>query len=237
MPPRTLKLVAIRLARGAVARICDHGERFAVQVQHATPLTAALAALRLARGDLLALAARGPSMRRHSDPDGEGASGSEAPPGMPGPPTVSQVVAARGGPLLLAENFDVPYDLLRTAPDLVIARLVAAGVIEATVASPAPGGPLDRLDVTPSAVILRLFPPPAGPNGVIPASWLDVACEWALGDLADNHHVRMRILTVEFDVAVREASTIVHECGLTRAWCDVVNGSLADRIRTASLTF
>ena len=47
----------------------------------------------------------------------------------------------------------------------------------------------------------------------------------------------MRLLAVEFDVAVADAPAIVHQASLARAWCDVVNGELDERVRTASITF
>src|SRR4029079_10954544 len=34
-----------------------------------------------------------------------------------------------------------------------------------------------------------------------------------------------------------DVSSVLHECGVARAWCDAVNGELADRLRIASLTF
>ncbi|MGH9273592.1 MAG: hypothetical protein ACRDZU_03005, partial [Acidimicrobiales bacterium] len=47
----------------------------------------------------------------------------------------------------------------------------------------------------------------------------------------------MRLLAVEFDVSVADAPAIVHQASLARAWCDVVNGGLDERVRTASITF
>jgi hypothetical protein len=216
--------VGIRVARGTVTRICDHGENFALQILHATPLQAAMAAARLARSDLLALA----------HPAGGGdAAGAPAGSG----PIISQVVAAPGGPLLVVEHLDASYDVLRAVPDLVEARLVESGVTDALIVSPDSAGTLERLEATPNAVVLRLFPEPAGAAGVIPPEWLDVAGEWVLGDLSDDDHVRIRILSIEYEVSVSEAAAVLHECGLTRAWCDMLSGSLADRMRTASLTF
>ena len=39
------------------------------------------------------------------------------------------------------------------------------------------------LHTTRGDVVLRLFPPPLGEDGALPAEWIDIAGEWALGDL------------------------------------------------------
>jgi hypothetical protein len=139
--------------------------------------------------------------------------------------------------LLVVEHLDAPFDTLRTVPDLVVRRLEQAGLEYATVIAPDRGGHLDALDETRSAVVLRLFPDPRGPAGSVPPDWLDIACEWVLGDLDDNASVAMRILGVEFEVGIGDASAVFHECGLARAWSDIVHGDVRDRLRTASLTF
>jgi hypothetical protein len=228
--------VAVRLARGTLTRICDHGERFVVQIINPLPLGAAIAGMRLARSDLLRLAAPGgPAARAPASAEPDEEDGGDQP-GRPGP-SISQVVATPTGPLVLVEGLDAPYEVLRTIPAMVMARLDESGVIDGLLASPEPGGALDRLDATPNAVVLRLFPTPAGADGVVPARWLDVASEWVLGDLPDEEIVRVRILGVESEVSVAHASAVLHECRITRAWCDIVSGSLTDRLRTASLTF
>jgi hypothetical protein len=96
---------------------------------------------------------------------------------------------------------------------------------------------LDRLDTTPHAVVLRLFPRNIGPATTLPADWVDIAGEWVTADLGDDDPVRMRILTIESEVPAREVPGVIHECGLAKVWCDAVNGDLADRVRTASLTY
>jgi hypothetical protein len=58
-----------------------------------------------------------------------------------------------------------------------------------------------------------------------------------LGDLADEEEVPLRLLGAPFDVPAEDAPTFVHHATRARAWCDLVQGSLTDRVRTASLTF
>lgn len=207
--------MAIRVAPGAGDIICDHADGFVLHVTEVTDVDAASSALSRARADIAALAV----------PDGsEGLA-------------LSNVVIAPGGPLLRVARLGASDDALRSIPRLVARRLEEAGVASAHVGAPEPGGFLDGLDACPNAVVLRLFPQPAGDGGAIPASWIDIACEWVLGDLAPTDLVPMRLLAVEFDVEAADAPTIVHQASLASAWCDVVTGNLHERVRTASITF
>ncbi len=151
--------------------------------------------------------------------------------------SVSAVVLAPFGPLFVVDALDASYDILRSIPDRVVDELERAGVDTATVSAPARGGVLDELDRIRDAVVLRLFPEPHGADGVVPARWVDLACDWVLGELDAGERVRMRILSVEFDVGATDAAAAFHEARLARAWCDVVQGHPGDRIHTASLTF
>lgn len=204
--------MAITMAPGAHLTLGDHADGFVVHVTEADDVDAAMAALGAARADIAALAG-GPAV------------------------VVSEPVMAPGGPLLRVARLDVDEDVVLTVPDLVTKRLLEAGVGDAVIDVPEPGGPLDALDDCPNAVVLRLFPAPAGPGGTIPASWIDIACEWVLGDLAPTDAVPLRLLAVEFAVPVSDAPAIVHQASQAHAWCDVVNGNLGDRVRTASVTF
>ena len=221
---RTLEAVAVRVGRETVQRLAAAGDTFALQVRAPSDLGAAIGALKLARVDVLGLAAR----TRATDGDG---------PSSPDAPTVSSVVNAPGGPLFLVENLAADAELLGSIPDVVVRRLERAGVESATVDAPVRGGPLDLLDATANAVILRLFPRPRGRATTLPPDWLDIACEWVTGDLGDEDTARLRVLGVEFDVPAQEVSAVVHDCGLAKAWCDAVNGELDDRVRIASITF
>lgn len=202
--------MSIRVGPSTVQRILDASDAFALQVRNPSDVGAALGAMKLARVDLLGLA----------NP-GTGA-------------TVSPVVSAPGGPLVLVERMQADYDLLRSIPVVLTHRLEAAGIGHGTIDSPPIGGRLDKLDTTPHAVVLRLFP---RRGGSLPPEWIDIAAEWVTADLSPEAQVRVRILTVEADVAGGEVSSVLHECGLARSWCDAVNGTLETRIRTASLTF
>ena len=208
--------MAIRVASGASDTICDYADGFVVHVKEASDVDAATRALTLARDDIAGLAAR---------------------PGDPEGAVLSNAVVAPGGPLLRVARLGASEERLHTIPGLVARRLEQAGVTDALVDAPEPGGHLDRLDSCPNAVVLRIFPAPAGDQGVLPASWIDIACEWVLGDLAPGDTVPMRLLAVEFDVSVADAPAVVHQASLARAWCDVVNGNLDERVRTASITF
>lgn len=210
--------MGIRVAPGATDTINDYADGFVLHIVDADDVDAAAHALSLARGDIAALSATLPAA------DGEG-------------PVLSSPVLAPNGPLLRVARLDVEERVLRTIPDLVASRLVEAGVKDAIIDAPEPGGALDALDSCANAVVLRIFPSPAGDQGTLPAAWIDIACEWVLGDLAPGDTVPMRLLAVEFEVSVADAPAIVHQASLARAWCDVVNGGLDERVRTGSITF
>ena len=217
--------MAVRVGRETVQRLAAAGDTFALQVKNPSDLGAAIGALKLARVDVLGLAAR------------TGARPEGAPDPAPGPPSVSSVVNAPGGPLFLVENLAADAELLSSIPDVIVRRLEKAGVDSAVIEAPPRGGTLDVLDTTPQAVVLRLFPRPRGRATALPPDWLDIACEWVTGDLSDDESTRLRVLGVEFDVPASEVSAVVHDCGLAKAWCDAVNGQLDDRMRIASITF
>jgi hypothetical protein len=219
--------VGIRVRDDVVARLRATPQRFALRVHAPDELPAALSATRLARVDLLGLSGRG---RRPGGDTGRD-------PSVTNRADVSQVVAAPGGPMLLVQHLEAADEDLVRIPRLLEARLTEAGVGNAVIEVPTLGGELDGLDTTPGAVVLRLFPPPEGSATAIPADWLDVAVEWVVGDLALDEPVATRILSVEHQLPARDAAAMLHECGLARAWCDLVNGDLDDRIRTASVTY
>ncbi|MEQ1787896.1 MAG: hypothetical protein ABL966_12645, partial [Acidimicrobiales bacterium] len=209
--------MGIRVAAGTADLICDYADGFVVEVTGASDVDAARRALALARADIEALS-RSPL----GDPDG---------------PVVSLPVLGPEGPLLRVARLEVSDDTLGTIPDLIANRLEEGGVVDATIRAPEPGGALDRLDTCPNAVVLRLFPPPVGDGGSLPPAWIDIAAEWVLGDLAPSDVVPLRLLAVEFDVKVANAAAILHQASAAQAWCDVVNGNVEERVRTASITF
>jgi hypothetical protein len=133
--------VAIRVAPGVTDTICDYADGFVLHVKGANDVDGAAHALALARGDIAALS---PTM---STRDGEG-------------PVLSSPVMAPDGPLLRIARLDASEESLRTIPDLVIRRLEEAGVTDALLDAPEPGGALDRLDSCVNAAVLRIFPAP-----------------------------------------------------------------------------
>src|SRR5688500_10450755 len=130
---RRLRLMAIRVAAGTADLICDYADGFVVEVAGASDLDAATRALARARPDIEAL-----SPVPATDPEG---------------PVVSLPVLGPEGPLIRVARLEVNDDLLSSIPDLVANRLEEAGVTDALVRSPEPGGALDRLDGCPNAVV------------------------------------------------------------------------------------
>lgn len=218
--------MGVRVRPDSGERIAASPTRFALQVLGPDDLHAALNAMRLFRVDVVGLSGRG---ARPTEETGRAPTATNR-------ADVSQVVPAPTGPLLLVQHLDAIPEGLQRIPGLLARRLIDAGVNDATVVVPDIGGPLDVLDATPNCVVLRLFPSP-GDNAAIPHDWLDVAVEWVVGDLDDDDLVASRILSVEQEVRASEAAAVLHECGVARAWCDLVNGDPADRVRTVSLTY
>jgi hypothetical protein len=209
--------VAVKVAREAVPTILDYPDGFVLQVRQPSDLVAGATALRALRLELAAMT---------------GAS-AEHPEG----PVLSEVVVLPDGPLIRFARLGMTDELLQTIPDRLLRHLEAAGLDRATITAPEPGGKLDALDATANAVILRLFPAPAGEMGGLPPEWLDLACEWVLGDTPPGELVPLRVLGVELEIVASDAPAIVHQCGTARAWCDLVTGRFDERIRTASITF
>jgi hypothetical protein len=206
---RRLPALAIRVAPGSAELPGDLAGRFLVLVRGAQPPEPAMSGLAAARGALADLGAE----------------------------HLSEVVLSPAGPLLRVGSLDADEDLMQTVPDLVRASLEDAGVDDAEVVLLDPAGPLDALDRTLNAVVLRLFPPPAGAEGQIPPAWLEVATEWVLGDATAEEPIAVRLLGASFEVTGRDAATTLYSAVASRAWCDLVQGDLGRRIRTASLTF
>ena len=201
--------MAIRVAPGAADLPADLAGRFLVLLRDPADPELALAGLDAARADLLAL----------------------------GPAMVSRAVLSPDGPLLRVSSLDADEDALQSVAEVLVAALGRAGVHDATLELLEPIGALDLLDRTQSAAVLRLFPHPAGADGVIPPQWLEVATEWVLGDATGHETVGIRLLGATFEVATRDAAATLHDAVGARAWCDLVHGRLDRRIRTASLTF
>ncbi len=177
--------MGIRVAAGTADRICDYADGFVVEVTGASDVDAAASPSPAPGSEIEALASRAVS-----HPDG---------------PVVSNPVLGPEGPLLRVARLEVSDDALVTIPDLVAGRAGRRRGGRRRGAGPEPGGALDRLDTCPNAVVLRLFPPPLGGGGALPAAWIDIAGEWVLGDLAPTDPCPLRLLAVEFDVKVADA--------------------------------
>ena len=201
--------MTLRVAPDAADLVCDSTGRFVVLVSGADDADTAFTGLEAARARLAAM----------------------------GPAMLSPVVDSPEGPLLRVAELPGDEDELQAVPDLVVSALADAGVVEATVEVREPSGPLDQLDRSSGAVVLRVFPVPAGPAGVLPSSWLEVAAEWVLGDLLPADEVQLRLLGAHFTVRAADASASLYAAASARAWCDLVQGDLRGRLRTASLTF
>lgn len=193
----------------------------AVQVQGAADAGGALRGLQAARRDLLTLLA--------------GDAGDE--PGA-GRPRVSPATGAPGGPMLVIHDLaDARPEALPGIFDLITRRLQQAGLRDAALAAVPVGGALDAFSELPNAVVLRLFPPPAGPSGTLASAWLDVAADWLTEGLGELDEVALRLLGIEFAVPAPAVLTTLEQADAARAWCDVVRGDLGDRVQAVSLTF
>ena len=152
------------------------------------------------------------------------------------PPRVSPVAPLPDGPIVRLD--DLPTDpLTRRRIADIVDDLVADAGFERGAAVLCEVDGLADLDECPRAVVLRLFPSPNGSAGLVPASWIDLAGEWVFGDQDPETMVRLRVLGVEAQVMAKEAAGILHGCARARAWCDVVTGEVASRVRTASISF
>src|SRR5437899_1005159 len=76
-------------------------------------------------------------------------------------PVVSPVVLSPDGPLLRVVGLDLGDEELHTVPGVVADAVAEAGLEAGLVDVVEPVGPLDALDDTPDAAVLRVFPMPA----------------------------------------------------------------------------
>lgn len=191
--------MTIKIARGVLGRIRREPERIVIQVRGAEPEQGA-AALERAAQEIANLDA-----------------GWESVPGLTPadrvtPADVSPVMPTAEGPFITVDGTDVPYELLRTIPDIVARHLTEAGVAEATVASPAAGGPITEFlygnrGPRPS-VILRLYPPPPQrwrEFSRIPDRWLEEACSWVTAGSGPDGPVRAAVVSTGFTLAPADA--------------------------------
>lgn len=137
--------MAIKVARGVVEEILRFPDQIKLQVQRADDPAAAAEALVNAAEEIEQLASD------FLSDDGEPLT----------PNSVGGVVVVPSGPFLTGINAPmVPESELARIPDIVARHLAAAGVNNAVIALPPDTGPLDDIENTPRAVILRLFVAP-----------------------------------------------------------------------------
>ena len=151
-------------------------------------------------------------------------------------PRLSPLAPMPDGPLLRIDDLSTRIDTRRRLSEAI------QGALDDSVRSDAsvvvlPVDGLTDLDRCRRAAVLRLFPPPTESAGRLDPSWIDVAAEWAFGDQRPDATVRLRVLGVERSVRAAEAAGVLHGCAAAQAWCDVVTGDVAARIRTASISF
>jgi hypothetical protein len=210
---RRLRALTVRITPRAADLASSLAGRFVVLVRGASSTDAAMAGLDAARQELLQTAPR-------SDRQ-----------------ALSPVVLSPDGPLVRVGDLGLDDDGLRAVPGIAADAVAAAGVADGIVEVLAATGPLDELDDTDGAAVLRLFPTPGSPDGDLPARWLDLAVDWVLGDAAAHESVDIRLLGAPFSVHAADAAATLHAANASRAWCDVVRGNLRSRLRSASVTF
>ncbi len=150
-------------------------------------------------------------------------------------PRCSPLAPLPDGPVLRIDDLSTRIDVRRRLSESVRRALSDTTLGSAPVAVLDVDGLAD-LDTCRRAVVLRMFPPPAG-DGRLNPTWIDVAAEWVFGDQRPDATVRLRVLGVERAVRAAEAAGVLHGCAAAGAWCDVVTGDVTTRIRTASISF
>ncbi len=151
-------------------------------------------------------------------------------------PRLSPLAPLPEGPLVRIDDLSTRIDTRRRLSEAIQGALEdVAGSDVTVVVLPVDG--LTDLDRCRRAAVLRLFPRPTGVAGRLDPSWTDVAAEWVFGDQRPDATVRLRVLGVERSVRAAEAAGVLHGCAAAQAWCDVVTGDVAARIRTASISF
>ena len=152
---------------------------------------------------------------------------------------LSPVLPAGTGPFIMIDGADMPFEVLRTIPDVVARHLTEAGLDEATIAPGTVQGPLvDRglvLQALPKAVVALLYPPPPDRYGHfarIPQEWFDTAAAWMRTGVGPEADLMASVVSVQFPVAPDAVAELLAEC--QRAGVGKVNavgGDLTQRIR------
>lgn len=151
-------------------------------------------------------------------------------------PRISPIAPLPDGVVLRIDDLSTRIDTRRRVAQSIRGSLVDAGIPDAAV-DVLPVDGLSDLDRCRRAVVLRMFPQPAGAAGRLSAEWIDVAADWVFGDQRPESTVRLRVLGVERAVRAAEAAGVLHGCAAAHVWCDIVTGDVETRVRTASISF
>ena len=151
-------------------------------------------------------------------------------------PRVSPIAPLPDGLVLRIDDLSTRIDTRRRVAQSIRGSLADAEIPDTPV-SVLPVDGLSDLDRCRRAVVLRLFPEPAGAAGRLDPAWIDVAADWVFGDQRPESTVRLRVLGVERSVRAAEAAGVLHGCAASHVWCDIVTGDVDSRVRTASISF
>lgn len=151
-------------------------------------------------------------------------------------PRISAPGPLPDGIVLRIDDLSNRVDTRRTLAEAIRAEAARYDLEDAGLAV-LPVDGLSDLDRCRRAVVLRIFPTPAGAAGRLDPAWIDVAAEWVFGDQAPDASVRLRVLGVERSVRAADAPGVLHGCASAHVWCDVVTGDVESRVRTASISF
>jgi hypothetical protein len=201
------------VGRGVLTRIRSNRDGFVLQVRGGRPQSVATALAR-ARDDVMALDA---------GPDAAYGIGRND---AVGPAYVSDVVPSPSGPFLYIDAGDLPDRLLRTIPDIIVARLEEVGMTDARVESPPFGGPLDDLSELGPGVSLHLILPPVRERvdgaAVMPDAWLEEADAWIRS--RNSARVWLDVRSVQVELEAHSLRGLLDEFRSSRQGCLAVAG-------------
>jgi hypothetical protein len=138
------------------------------------------------------------------------------------------------GPFITSINAPaVPAAELATIPDILVRHLSQAGVRKGVIALPPSEGPLDGLEQTPGATILRAYPPrsmdpveePPYPEG-----WVELACDWLLKHGGEGM-VHVRRFVTQFPLLPADVLPFAQT-----GWAILMVGDLASRAWAINLS-
>lgn len=187
--------MVIKVARGVAEEILGFPDQIKLQVQRADDPAAAAEALVNAAEEIEQLGSD------FLSDDGEPLT----------PNSVGGVVVVPSGSFLTGINAPmVPESELARIPDIVARHLAAEGVKNAVIALPPDTGPLDDIENTPRAVILRLFVAPlTSPDPAPTPAWLlELASTWLLEHSSDEL-INVRASVVQFPLLRHDVAAYV----------------------------